>query len=163
MQRKLPDYRLRRAVERIEQQREAAQKPKRRVKPKELDWDQIAKQGYLVGKGHGKYLAARYIALLERAWRGKPILPEDIAAACQWIEETALEEVATRPAWDSIPLTTQFYPLNTDQGRILDQRIWEAYQNGLVEALRISLNAYGCDKLRFVDMNSFLRYYRGGA
>jgi hypothetical protein len=156
LRRKIPDHRLRFAIEKL-----ASVSKVKRPLPKRFDWDKVTAIGYDMGKADGKALAKRYTTALERSWGSKPILPKDIAVACAWMEETALEEAFSQPTWNSLSLSTQFYPPHTPEGHFLDTRIWQEYERGLVEGLRERLLKYGCEKyLRFVDMSAFVRYTR---
>lgn len=115
-----------------------------------------------MGRSRGKALAAKYIAALEESWGGPPTTPKRIEAACHWIEERALGEGAHEPGWDSLPVTALRYPTYSREGIALDMRIWRAFQQAIVYAVREALRKYGCENhLRFLDMKAFLRHYRG--
>lgn len=129
-------------------------------KPEKLPWSTYEKQGEIRGCARGKALAQKYIAALEATWGSRPTTPKKLAAACGWIEEKALEELLNDPGWDSIKLTIYRHSPNTVEGRALDLRIWDAFQRAAVCAIRATLTAYGCANLRFLDMTSFVRYYR---
>lgn len=131
-------------------------------KPENLPWEVYEKQGEIRGRTRGIELAEKYIAILEEAWGSRPTPPRKLEAACKWIEEQALEELNDAPGWDSLKLVVCRYSPTTPEGRALDMRIWRAFRSGAVRAIREVLTHYGCASyLRFMDMDAFLRYYRG--